>query len=93
MPRVTDFDPNEHINKAVEAIDAQIAQLQAKRDQLAAVIDGGKKIKKTQAASAPKAGKKKRPMSDEARQKISEAQQRRWAEAKATGTTKKKKAA
>ena len=88
MPRATDFDPNEHINKAMTAMDAQIAQLQAKRDQLAAVIGG---VKKTKAASAAKAGKKKRPMSDEARQKISEAQQKRWAEAKAKGTAKKKK--
>ena len=88
MPRVTDFDPNEHINKALAALDAQIAQLQAKRDQLAAVMGGGKK---TKAAGTPKAAKTKRPMSDEARQKISEAQQRRWADAKATGTAKKKK--
>lgn len=88
MPRVTDFDPNEHINKALSAIDAQIAQLQAKRDQLAAVIGGGKKNK---AAGTTKPAKTKRPMSDEARQKISEAQQRRWADAKATGTAKKKK--
>ncbi len=89
MPRGTDFDPNEHINKALSAIDAQIAQLQGKRDQLAAVMGGGKK---TKAAAAPaKAGKTKRPMSDEARQKISEAQQRRWAEAKEKGTAKKKK--
>ncbi len=86
MPRVTDFDPNEHINKALAAIDAQIAQLQSKRDQLAAVIGGGKK---TKAAGAAKVGKTKRPMSDEARQKISEAQQRRWAEAKAGGKKKK----
>lgn len=88
MPRVTDFDPNEHINKALFAIDAQIAQLQTKRDQLAAVLGGGKK---TKAAGVAKVGKTKRPMSDEARQKISEAQQRRWAEAKAADTTKKKK--
>lgn len=86
MPRVTDFDPNQHINKALSAIDAQIAQLQSKRDQLAAVIGGGKK---TKAAGTPKVSKTKRPMSDEARQKISEAQQRRWAEAKAGGKKKK----
>ncbi len=88
MPRVTDFDPNEHINKALAAIDAQIAQLQSKRDQLAAVMGGGKKPK---AASADKAVKTKRPMSEEAKQKIREAQQKRWADAKAKGTTKKKK--
>ncbi len=88
MPRVTNFDPNEHINKALVAMDAQIAQLQATRDQLAAVLGGGKKTKATGAANA---GKKKGPMSDEARQKISVAQQKRWAEAKAKGTAKKKK--
>jgi hypothetical protein len=88
MPRGTDFDPNQHINKALSAIDAQIAQLQAKRDQLAAVIGNGKKPK---AAGATKAVKAKRPMSEESKQKIREAQQRRWAEEKAKGTAKKKK--
>lgn len=85
MPRGKTFDPNEHINRALAAIDAQIGQLQAKRDQLAAVLGGGKKAK---AASAPKA---KKPMSEEAKQKIREAQQKRWAEAKAKGAAKKKK--
>ena len=85
MPRGKSFDPNQHITKAVEAIDAQIAQLQAKRDQLAAIVGGSKKAK---AASAPKG---KRQMSEEAKQKIREAQQKRWAEAKAKGGAKKKK--
>lgn len=88
MPRSKDFDPNEHINRALSAIDAQIAQLQSKRDQLAAVIGGGKK---TKVAGAAKAVKTKRPMSEEAKQKIREAQQRRWAEARAKGAPKKKK--
>lgn len=83
MPRGTNFDPNQHITKALAAIDAQIAQLQVKRDQLAAVIGGGKKAKAT---GAPKA---KRAMSEEAKQKIREAQQKRWADAKA-GAKKKK---
>lgn len=91
MPRSKDFDPNEHINKALSAIDAQIAELQSKRDQLAAVIGGGKKTKVTKVASAAKAVKTKRPMSEEAKQKIREAQQRRWAEARAKGSSKKKK--
>jgi hypothetical protein len=87
MPRSTNFDPNQHLNKALAAMDAQMAQLQAKRDQLAAVIGGSKKAK---AAGATKA-KAKRPMSEEAKQKIREAQQKRWAEAKAKGGAKKKK--
>jgi hypothetical protein len=85
MPRGKTFDPNEHINKALAAMDAQIKQLQAKRDQLAAVLGGAKKPK---VAAAPKA---KRPMSEEAKQKIREAQQKRWAEQKAKGAAKKKK--
>ncbi|HEX4950245.1 MAG TPA: hypothetical protein VFZ34_26510 [Blastocatellia bacterium] len=85
MPRGTNFDPNQHITKALAAIDAQIAQLQSKRDQLASIVGGGKKAK---AAGAPKA---KRAMSEEAKQKIREAQQKRWAEAKAKGGAKKKK--
>jgi glycerate-2-kinase len=85
MPRGTNFDPNEHINNALAALDAQIVELQAKRGQLAAVLGGGKKAK----AASP--AKVKRPMSDEAKQKIREAQQKRWAETKAKGATKKKK--
>lgn len=90
MPRGKSFDPNQHINKALAAIDAQIAELQAKRDQLAAVIGGGKKTKATGTS------KSKRAMSEESKQKIREAQQRRWAEAKAaqaseTKAAKKKK--
>lgn len=88
MPRSKDFDPNEHINKALSAIDAQIAQLQSKRDQLAAVIGGSKK---TKVAGAAKTVKTKRPMSEEAKQKIREAQQRRWAAERAKGSSKKKK--
>ncbi len=90
MPRgkTETFDPNEHITKAVAAIDAQIAQLQAKRNQLASIVGGSKT---TKAAAPAKPRKKKRPMSEEAKQKIREAQQKRWAEAKAKGTAKKKK--
>lgn len=76
MPRDTNFDPNQHIVKALAAIDAQIAQLQTKRNQLAAVIGGGKATKAAGAKGA------KRPMSEEAKQKIREAQKRRWAAAK-----------
>ncbi|MBL8206755.1 MAG: hypothetical protein JNM09_21155 [Blastocatellia bacterium] len=83
MPREKSFDPNQHINKALAAIDAQIAELQAKRDQLASIIGGGKKAK------AATASKGKRAMSEEAKQKIREAQQKRWAEAKAAAKKKK----
>ena len=35
MPRSKNFDANEHLAKALAAIDAQIETLQAKRNQLA----------------------------------------------------------
>ena len=85
MPRGKSFDPNQHINNALDAMDAQLAQLQAKRDQLAAVIGGGKMTK------AAGTAKPKRAMSEESKQKIREAQQKRWAATKAKGGAKKKK--
>ena len=84
MPRSTGFDPNQHLVSALSALDAQIASLQTKRAQLAAIIGGGKASVKATAKVA-KASKAKRPMSEEAKRKISEAQKKRWA------TQKKKK--
>ena len=84
MPRSKSFDPNQHIAKALSALDSQIATLQAKRSQLAAIIGSGKAT-----AKAAPATKSTRAMSPEAKQKISEAQKKRWADAK--NAAKKKK--
>ncbi len=80
MPRSKNFDANQHLAKALAAIDAQLATLQAKRTQLASIIGGGKTTKAAKASDKPK-----REMSPEARKKISDAQKKRW------GTEKKKK--
>ncbi len=75
MPRSKNFDANEHLAKALAAIDAQIGTLQAKRNQLASIIGGAGKAAKT-------SDKVKREMSPEARKKISDAQKKRWIAAK-----------
>ncbi len=81
MPRSKNFDANQHLAKALAAIDAQIASLQAKRNQLATIIGGGKPSGK----AAKSSDKPKREMSEESKQKIRDAQKKRWA------ATKKKK--
>lgn len=81
MPRSKSFDANQHLTKALSALDAQINALQAKRAQLVAIIGGGKTTAKATAKAAT-AGAAKRPMSEEAKKKISEAQRKRWAAAK-----------
>ena len=78
MPRSKNFDANEHLAKALAAIDAQIGTLQAKRNQLASIIGGGKVAGK----AAKTSDKVKREMSPEARKKISDAQKKRWVAAK-----------
>lgn len=85
MPRSKSFDPNQHLAKALSALDAQITALQAKRAQLAAIIGGGK----VAAVKTASAAKSTRAMSPEAKAKISEAQKKRWADAK--NAAKKKK--
>lgn len=85
MPKSTSFDPNEYIVNAIAQYDAQIAQYQKKRAQLAAILGGGGSAKPGKAkAAAPAAGaaKPKRKMSAAARKKISEAQKARWANQK-----------
>lgn len=83
MPRSKSFDANQHLNKALAAIDAQIQTLQAKRNQLAAIIGSSKGATKTGPKAATKAGGgKKREMTPEAKQKISAAQKKRWEAAK-----------
>jgi hypothetical protein len=81
MPRSEGFDPNQHLTKALSALDAQIAALQAKRTQLVSIMGGGKGVTKATAKTSG-ASTAKRPMSEEAKQKISEAQKKRWATAK-----------
>ena len=92
MPRSKSFDANEHLTQALSVMDAQIHELQAKRAQLAAIIGGGKTTTKATTKPATKAvgaTKGQRTMSDEAKQKISAAQKKRWADAKTAGKKKK----
>ncbi len=77
MPQSKSFDPNQHIAKALVALDKQIAELQSKRAQLAAIV-GGKAPKASKAAGE----KPKRAMSEAARKKISDAQKKRWRDQK-----------
>lgn len=72
------------IENILSEIDAEIARLQRAR-ALLATLDGAS----TKAAHSPKKtpaatkGRKRRPLSAEARKRISEAQQRRWAKQRA----------
>ena len=66
------------IDKILASIDAEIAQLKQAR----ALLSGGG-IKKT-ASAAPV--RKRRKMSAAARKRIGDAQRKRWAKQKATGT-------
>ena len=90
MPRSKSFDANQHLSQALAAIDAQINELQTKRTQLAAIMGGGKATTKA-ATKAAGGGKGQRTMSDEAKQKISAAQKKRWEDAKNAATPAKKK--
>ncbi|MFN7927259.1 MAG: hypothetical protein U0Y68_04810 [Blastocatellia bacterium] len=79
MPRSKSFDANQHLTKALAAIDGQIQALQAKRAQLATIISGSKApAKAAPQAAAKTVSKKKRVMTEEAKQKISAAQKKRW---------------
>lgn len=87
MPRSKSIDTNEHLANALAGIDADIRALQTKRAQLVAIMGGesSKPAAKPKAKAAKKAtggGKKKRTMTDEAKQKISAAQKARWEAAK-----------
>lgn len=76
MARSKSFDPNQHLVKALAALDKQIADLQTKRAQLASIVGGGK------APKASSSEKPKRAMSEAARKKISDAQKKRWRDQK-----------
>lgn len=71
-------DPLELIGRAVAAYDAQIAELQAKRDHLAAFTQQSQAAALTVTAPAA-AVPKSRGMSAEAKAKISAAAIKRWA--------------
>src|SRR5262244_2788677 len=89
MPTTRRDDPSEPLRLALDGLDAQIAELQKTRAQLAAMIDhppAGSTVE----AAAPQ----KRKLSAEARAKISAAAKARWArEKKAKAKAKKHKPA
>lgn len=86
MPRSKKSDTNDHLANALAGIDADIRALQTKRAQLVAIMGGeSTPVAKPKAKATKKAtggGKKKRTMTDEAKQKISAAQKARWEAAK-----------
>lgn len=75
MPTTRRDDPAELLRLALDAFDAQIAELQATRAQLAALIDQRSASQDLEAATP----QKRREISDEARAKISAAAKARWA--------------
>jgi hypothetical protein len=98
MPTTEKDDLGELLRRALTALDAQIAELQAKRVQLAALADQHPTVPAVKTAAA--APEKQRTMSAEARAKISAAAKERWAkkkkaqakDLKANSTTKKTEA-
>lgn len=73
------FNQSELMRLALAGLDTQIAELQEKRAQLAALTSGQPAAPSVEAAPPPqKTGK----MSDEARAKISAAAKKRWAKVK-----------
>jgi hypothetical protein len=78
MPTIKRDDPDELLHQAIIALDSQIEDLQDRRSQLAAMIDGkpaGPAVK----AAAPG---KRRKLSAEQKAKISAAMKARWARAR-----------
>jgi hypothetical protein len=78
------------IKDILSEIDAEIASLQRAR-ALLATLDGASAKAASSAKKAPAAAKprrKRRALSAEARKKISEAQQKRWAKQRAKGKPK-----
>lgn len=73
------FNQSELLRLALAGLDTQIAELQEKRAQLAALTNGHTAALTVEAATQPqKTGK----MSDEAKAKISAAAKKRWARVK-----------
>lgn len=75
MPRTKRDDPTESLRLALIGLDAQIADLQKTRAQLAALIDRPSASPDVEAAPP----QKRRNLSDAARAKISAAAKARWA--------------
>jgi hypothetical protein len=75
MPRTKIDDPNELLRLALISFDAQIAELQKTRAQVAALIDQPSASPEVEVAT-PQTGRK---LSDAARAKISAAAKARWA--------------
>jgi hypothetical protein len=75
------------IDSILSEIDAEIARLTQARALLATMGSGTHATAKT--AKAPKkAGKKRRPLSAEARKRIADAQRKRWAAQRAKAKSK-----
>ena len=66
------------IAEIVEELDAQIARLKSAKQLLLGLSEHGSSPG-TRRQSAPAAGKKRRVLSAEARQRIADAQRKRWA--------------
>lgn len=81
MSTINQDNPTELLQRTLAAFDSQIAELQAKRAQIAALLGApaaktaAPKVTATKATEAPKQWK----MSDEARARISAAAKKRWA--------------
>jgi hypothetical protein len=90
MPTTKKDDPAELLRLAIIGLDAQIAELQKTRAQLAALIDRPSASPDVEAATP----QKRRKLSDAARAKISAAAKARWArERGAKAKVQKSKAA
>jgi hypothetical protein len=74
MPATRTNDPAELLRRALDGLDAQIAELRATRAQLAAMIDQPSTVPNVKAA----APQKHRKLSAAARAKISAAAKARW---------------
>jgi hypothetical protein len=86
MPKTKRDDPTELLRLALIGFDAQIAELQKTRAQLAALIDQPPASLDVEAA-APRKGRK---LSAEARAKISPAMKARWARERKAQAAKQK---
>jgi outer membrane biosynthesis protein TonB len=89
MPTTRRDDPAESLRLALIGLDAQIAELQETRAQLAALIDQ----RSAGPAAETAAPQKRRKLSAEARAKISAAAKARWARERQAKAQKPKKTA
>jgi hypothetical protein len=89
MPRTKRDDPTELLRLALIGLDAQVAELQKTRAQLAALIDQPSAVSAMKAATP----QKRRKLSAAARAKISAAAKARWAKERKAQVQKSKPAA